>query len=279
MTALGQPVRLSFRTYSDAAETTLADPTTVSLEVLEPDGTETTYTWAAAQVIRDSLGVFHYDYTPDQAGHYAYHWTATGTVATALDGSFDVTAKYDPQLISIDDVRAHVPDISLDDDQVQQFIDTATDIVEDLAGPVVRQTVTEWHDGGHDLIILNSTPVLGVTSVTEYNGSTSQVIADEPEDGGAFTDYGFRVNTDAGLIYRTAGGYSSAWSGRVKIVYVAGRTDVPANMRMAALEAVRLLYSKSQGMGAAEYPVSLSDFDITFITNLLGSSRRAPSVA
>jgi hypothetical protein len=43
----------------------------------------------------------------------------------------------------------------------------------------------------------------------------------------------------------------------------------PARYKMAALETVRLLWTKSQGMGATEYPVSLSDFDLTFVRNLL----------
>jgi hypothetical protein len=39
----------------------LADPGALTLKVLRPDGTELVLTYAAAQIARDSVGVFHYD--------------------------------------------------------------------------------------------------------------------------------------------------------------------------------------------------------------------------
>lgn len=94
---LGQAVTLVFRTYSDPpANTTPADPTSVTLDLLNPDGTPTTAVWPAGAITRDSTGVFHYTFTPadaDDAGHYDEHWEAAGVIPDqAQDGSFDVTA-------------------------------------------------------------------------------------------------------------------------------------------------------------------------------------------
>lgn len=87
---------VSIRTYSAAGEGfkdaagTLADPTTVTLKIEEPDGTETTYTYALAQITRDSAGRFSKSYTPDQSGVHHYRWVGTGTVGAAFEGAFFV---------------------------------------------------------------------------------------------------------------------------------------------------------------------------------------------
>lgn len=86
----GQPVRLTFHTFSDPAETTPADPDTVDLSI---EGTTGTHTWPGGDIVRESAGVFHYD-ALEQPGHWPFHWTATGAVATSLDGSFDVDPAY-----------------------------------------------------------------------------------------------------------------------------------------------------------------------------------------
>lgn len=87
---------VSIRTYSAAGEGfkdaagVLTDPTTVTLIVREPDSTETTYTYVATQITRDSAGRFSKDYSPDQSGVHYYRWIGTGAVAAAFEGAFFV---------------------------------------------------------------------------------------------------------------------------------------------------------------------------------------------
>jgi len=76
--------------FTDLAGT-LADPTTVTLKVTPPSGVTVAYTWAAAQVIRDSVGAFHYDLSVTEAGQWFYRWEATGAASQAADnGEFMV---------------------------------------------------------------------------------------------------------------------------------------------------------------------------------------------
>jgi hypothetical protein len=64
------------------------DPTTVSLTVEDPAGTQTTYTYAGATVTRDSAGNYHVDVAVATAGRYRYRWVSTGTGASAAEGFF-----------------------------------------------------------------------------------------------------------------------------------------------------------------------------------------------
>lgn len=71
----------------------IADPTTVSLEVLAPDGTAAVYgypTGADGNLTRETLGRFYKDVSLTQAGRW--HWTlaGTGTVQTSEQGTFYV---------------------------------------------------------------------------------------------------------------------------------------------------------------------------------------------
>lgn len=74
------------------------DPTTVSLYVVDPDGTESDeYTYAGGDVIKLETGSYYMYYTPDAggtAGTWQAQWTATtgSKVFTAVE----TFAVYDP---------------------------------------------------------------------------------------------------------------------------------------------------------------------------------------
>lgn len=119
---------------------------------------------------------------------------------------------------------------------------------------------TEWHDGGSGAICLQHYPVASVTSVTEYSGGTSQVIAHEPADGSSFTGYGWDYEDGAGangILVRSSSGDPQTWtSGRVKVVYTAGVSDVPADVREAALKLVKHMWGDQRG---GSLPLSAGD--------------------
>ena len=76
---VGDLKRLTAVTKDIAAA--LTDPGEVTLYIRLPDWSLVTKTWvAAAEVVRDSLGTFHFDYTIVQAGRHIVSWQATGAV-------------------------------------------------------------------------------------------------------------------------------------------------------------------------------------------------------
>lgn len=84
---IGDVVRLSvdFKVGS-----TLTDPTTVTLKIMDPAGTTSTFTYAGAQVVKDATGEYHYDYSPTTAGEYHWRWEGTGSAKAASEGTFIV---------------------------------------------------------------------------------------------------------------------------------------------------------------------------------------------
>jgi hypothetical protein len=89
--AYGSTVRISTATAFTVGGVA-TDPTTVTLKIEEPDGTEVSYTYAAAQITRASAGSYYKDVTVDQAGTHTYRWVGTGAVAAVDEDSFYVLA-------------------------------------------------------------------------------------------------------------------------------------------------------------------------------------------
>lgn len=92
----GVPVRVKaeFRTLVDGV-LTLTDPTTVTLIVEDPDGTQTTYTYALGTVTKESTGVYYKVLGTTiltKIGWWIYRWTGTGAVATSGEEKFRVVA-------------------------------------------------------------------------------------------------------------------------------------------------------------------------------------------
>ena len=59
------------------------DPTTVTLKIKDPSGNVATYTYALAEIIKDSVGNYYKDIIIDEAGYWYYRWEGTGTVQAA----------------------------------------------------------------------------------------------------------------------------------------------------------------------------------------------------
>jgi hypothetical protein len=71
--------------FTDANETA-ADPTAITLTILEPDGTEVTK--AIGDLTSPQTGRWIYDYTITKPGRHVVRWDATATVITAEDTEF-----------------------------------------------------------------------------------------------------------------------------------------------------------------------------------------------
>lgn len=134
-------------------------------------------------------------------------------------------------------------------DKVQGVIDAATAFVQFETGPIVPVTCTETHSGGGPTIILDNPPVLSVTSVVEYIGTTAYPLT-AAELGAPTSVYSYSLdNPEMGILTRRFNGLVGNFVGgpmNIEVVYVAGRTSVPGDVRMAALEDIRGLFTQTQ---------------------------------
>lgn len=94
---LGQPTWVEFRTYSDAAETTLDDPTELTITLRLPDVSEDPHTWPTGDVERTAEGIFRVLAPNDVAGFWSAHAEATGAVTTAEDYGWEVRPAFGVQ--------------------------------------------------------------------------------------------------------------------------------------------------------------------------------------
>ena len=74
---------------------TLTDPTTVSLRWRVAGGLETTWVYGTdAEVVKDSVGVYHADIPVIAAGLHYFRWKGTGAVTAAEEGTFTVATSF-----------------------------------------------------------------------------------------------------------------------------------------------------------------------------------------
>ena len=86
---VGTAVKLRMLFYQDAAKTTLADPTTVTLRVKAPSGAVTTHVYLTdGALVKASTGDYYENYTPTAAGDYDYEFDGSGTVDVVQRSKF-----------------------------------------------------------------------------------------------------------------------------------------------------------------------------------------------
>jgi hypothetical protein len=88
---MGQSVKVS---SSFAVDDVATDPTTVTLVVKDPEGEETTYTYALGEITRVSAGVYTKDISPDMVGTWWYWFYGTGACAAASQQKFYVKSQF-----------------------------------------------------------------------------------------------------------------------------------------------------------------------------------------
>ena len=66
------------------------DPTTVTLKTKNPAGTITSYTYALAEIIKDSVGNYHKDLALATAGTWYHRWEGTGPAAGVEESALNV---------------------------------------------------------------------------------------------------------------------------------------------------------------------------------------------
>lgn len=224
----------------------LANAGSVSVTITLPDGTVTT----AGPIAPAETGVYNYDYDTVQAGLHRVRWIATGANASAFTDMFDVEPADGAPFVSLADTKNHLRWLADEDDEVLRgFISAGCQTIEDRMGHVSPQTVVSDVSARRGVVVLPERPVISITSVVRLPGGE----AIPPADPLAGTS-GYALKHSEGVLL------VPALYGDARVTYRVGRTPLPQNFRLAALDLIRHLWQGSQHNNAGGRP-ALGDSD------------------
>lgn len=209
----------------------LTNATTVTLTITLPDGTTTTPSVTNPPA---STGQYRVTYVPVQVGRHAWRFVATGP-NTAYQDTFEVRETVSPALLSLADAKAHLKITTTNsDDELREFLEAATEVIEQKIGPVVRRTETAQVCGGYWSIYLPKTQVLEVTAITLVSdGSSPVTLAD------------LNINGHYGQLSMKTGAAFPV--GLLNVTYTVGRTYVKPSWTLAAKLIVEHLWETKLG--------------------------------
>lgn len=202
----------------------------VTLTVTKPDGTTET----PAVPAPSNPGQYRVTYVPTLEGRYTWR-AVTTTPNTAFQEVFTVRAASANALLSLAEVKTHLNITSTTyDDELRDFIESATEVVESYTGPIVQRTYTNRVQGGREVIILPHTQVLAVTSFTSVLNGTTPI-----------QNQYLSIDREAGDIYRVGGGWFPC--GAYNMTYTVGRTAVKASWITAAKIIIKHMWETRLG--------------------------------
>jgi hypothetical protein len=308
-----QPVLTDTLTYSDGSAVQLAGAT-VNFQMRSLTASQPVALTGITTIVNPVTGQVMF--TPSAAdtataGQYMAVWSvllAGASVPMSFPTVGYLSIRIEPsvtsepqQLVSLPDVKEYLgmPATQHDrDHELLTMIEAVRPQIEHITGPVIVQTFEEWHDGGHGWINIRhkpsfgmgTSPVVTLLACSEYVGPIEWVlsIVATPDKGSI---YSCMLDARGGrVVRRTAGGGVQpfpAGAQTVHVVYQAGQQQVPANVRLATLETVRVNFRTTQPAGrgrlaqadALDNGQSLA-FDIPpQARRLLGATRRRYSLA
>lgn len=254
---VGQKVRLSVTVTDENGAPTDA---TMSVAVFREDGTQ----YSGLSVVDDpGAGNYHTDVVLDTAGRLTWTFTASGAVIGVFHGQ-DYVRSANTGIISLTEAKRQLNkrlEDTSDDDELLDWIDAITVALEKHTGPIVPRTVIETHsvDRLQASITLRRRPVLSVTSVREFWGPGDIRNPTVFNDAGpSYADDAYLFDASTSSVMRYSGGYQTRWPvgyDNVRITYVAGRTPIPQNLRLAAKELLSHVWRQSQLTGGNSRPV------------------------
>ena len=145
--------------------------------------------------------------------------------------------------------------------QIARMVTAISTRIDEMCGPVVNRTVTEYHDGGLATIWPRQTPVSSVTTLEHWDGATTTTFTEDTWGTAGNVD-GFLVEQSGSYahdsrIYRRSSGSNALWpSGHrtIRLVYVAGRAattdDVSAKFKECAADILRRAWTREAGAWA-----------------------------
>lgn len=275
------------------------DPTTVTLTLTSPSGTSSSYTYAAAQIIKDSVGVYHKDVTCSEAGEWTYQWVGTGAATDTTVGTFTVQeATLGRLYATVDALKSRLslaPTDRVDDYELHSACFAASRAIEQhtqrvfwrSAPGTVRTFVPEYVDS------LTLPPFCEVVSVSE-------VAIDTAGDGTYSTVWTsgqyqlWPVNTGAGpeaqpyTEIRPTGSTAfpnlspaATRRNRVRVTGVYGWPSVPHPIRQAALMLAQEIFKSKDTVGGV---AGFGEFGVVrvqrnpLLDSLVGPYQRYPVV-
>ena len=140
------------------------------------------------------------------------------------------------------------------EDDVARMVTAVSGRIDELVGPVVNRTVTEYHDGG-SVIWPRQTPVSAVTTLKHAAGATVTVYTEDTWGSAGNAD-GFLIEQSGSYphdarVFRRSGSSYVAWLAghrSVELVYVAGRAAATASVaeryKEVAIECMRRLWDR-----------------------------------
>lgn len=143
-------------------------------------------------------------------------------------------------IVTLTDVKAQLnisaSDTS-DDVELQGYIDAATAAVETQLGQVVdqRTAVDRLDLVGSSVFLLQSTPVISLTSITSLDGTQTWSVSPSV----------MHVDSTSGCVTVLSG---ASVSGPVLVTYQAGMVAVPANVRLAGLIIIQHLWETQRSV-------------------------------
>jgi hypothetical protein len=245
MFVVGDPVHLTTTWTSNTGVP--VDPDTLTLAVTLPDQTV-----ANPAPVKDGVGLYHYDYPTTQSGRHLAVWTGTGNNARVWPYEFYVDTIDSGYVISLDDAKTYLRITNTNsDDKLRLYLEAASEVVEFYRGDMIRRTYTEVYSGGDPTIYVRHTPLLSVTTLTEYVGSITYTLTNQPL-GASVDAWGYTIDdlpsgrivrrSASGLVWRFVPGV-----GNVTITYTTGVAVIPATVRIAAMMILEHLWENQRG--------------------------------
>jgi len=139
------------------------------------------------------------------------------------------------------------------DTELTDFVAAASQVIVNRIGPVAGSpTVSEWHDGGSERLMLRQQgPIQSVTTVAESYGTVTYTLTQVTLDASpAVTAYGYTVDLDHGLIVRRASGVAVPFASgiqNVHVTYVAGYATVPGDIKHATELLLKHMWETQRG--------------------------------
>jgi hypothetical protein len=244
-------------------------PTDVDMTgtITAPDGSTT-----AATITHAAPGSYATSPVAAMPGNYLIRWSWSGTaVGVDEDQAYVEPAGF--RIISVTDAKDHINKTMTyagDDNELRDFIETAGELCDKLAGPTVNRTVVEYHSGPAREIFLTAWPVVSITEIVEtWPGGPNYVLNQLPDLGvNAGTGYDFTFDPNMGAITRRVNNWAYTFppgTNNIKVTAMVGRRQPwPARIRMAAKEEVAYLWRTSQtGRGAGRPGAGANPVDKT----------------
>jgi hypothetical protein len=215
-------------TFRDAAGA-LIDPGTVTLTILLPDNSTVTPSFT-----HPSTGIYECQYPIVQSGSHDVRWLGTGV--GAVTEQFDAAPWPTHVIISLEEAKSYLNIDSTDtaqDEEIRSFIGALTAPIEMYCGAIVRQTRTKilYPCYSNEPLPLPYSPVISITSAALLR------------DGSALTTTGWYV--DGPMLYPGVSGFFPLEP--FTLTYVAGRPDLPDNIRLGALYVLKLAWRSQRG--------------------------------